>query len=135
MAEKRKSAFKHPYRCRRNRTPTPDLLSPYLPGPELFVSPPMLSAQTRPVYSTARSDSSLSSAPPFIIGYSPSANPMVSFGLNLAPSSSGPLHTESSVVKNLSIRSTAQSILSPEMDWYGLQGPVLHTWLLSSLIS
>ena len=123
MAEKRKSAFKHPYQCRRNRTSTPDLLSPYLLGPELFVSPPMSKIQTRPVYSAASSGSSLSSAPPFIIGYSPSANPMVSFDSNLVPSSSGLLHTESSVVKDLSIRSTAQSILSPQMDWYGPPGP------------
>ena len=39
---------------------TSDLLFPYLPGPELFVSPPMSTVQTRPVYSTARSGSSLS---------------------------------------------------------------------------
>ena len=90
MAEKRKSAFKHPYRCRRNRssTPAPDLLSPYLPDPELFISPPMSTIQTRPVYSTARSDSSLSSASPFIFGYSSSATPMASFDSNLVPSSS-----------------------------------------------
>ena len=113
MAEKRKSAFKCPYRCRRNRTSTPDLLSPYLLGPELFISPPMSTIQTRPVYSTARSDSSLSIASPFIIGYSPSANPMASLDLNLVPSSSGPLHTESSVVEDLSVRLTAQSILPP----------------------
>ena len=123
MAEKRKSAFKHPHRCRRNRTSTPDLLSPYLPGPELFISPPMLTIQTRPVYSTARSDSSLSSASPFIIGYSPSANPMVSFDSNLVPSSSGPLHTESSVVEDLSVRSTAQPILPLQIDWYRPSGP------------
>ena len=116
MAEKRKPAFKCPYRHRRNRTTTPDLLSPYLPGPELFVSPPMSTIQRRPVYSTARSDSSLSSAPPFILGYSSSVNPMVSFDLNLVPSSYGLLHTESSVVKDLSIRSTTQSILSPRID-------------------
>ena len=63
MAEKRKSAFKCPYRHRRNRSCTPalDLLSPYLPGPELFISPPISTIQTRPAYSTARSDSSLSS--------------------------------------------------------------------------
>ena len=79
MAEKRKSAFKHPYRLRRNRTstPAPDLLSPYLLGPELFISPPMSTIQTRPVYSTARSDSSLSSASHFIFEYSSSANPIV----------------------------------------------------------
>ena len=125
MAEKRKSAFKCPYRHRRNRTstPVPDLLFPYLPGPELFISPPMLTIQTRPVYSTARSDSSLSSVPPFILGYSSSANPMVSFDSNPVSSNSGLLHTESSVVEDLSIRLTAQSILSPQMDWYRPPGP------------
>ena len=125
MAEKRKSAFKHPHRCRRNRTstPVPDLLFPYLPGPELFISPPMSTFQTRPVYSTASSGSSLSSVSPFIFGYSSSVNPMVSFDSNLVPSSSGLLHTESSVVKDLSIRLTAQSILSPQMDWCGPSGP------------
>ena len=123
MAEKRKSAFKHHYGCRRNRTATPDLLSPYLPGPELFISPPMSIIQTRPVYSTARSDSSPSSVSPFIIGYSPSANPMAFLDSNLVPSSSGPLHTESSVVEDLSVRLTAQSILPSQIDWYGPSGP------------
>ena len=125
MAEKRKSAFKCPHRCRRNRTstPVPDLLSPYLLGPELFIFLPMSTIQTRPVYSTARSDSSLSIASPFLIGYFPSANPMVSFDLNLVPSSSGPLHTESSVVEDLSVRSTAQSILPWQINWYGPSGP------------
>ena len=106
MAEKRKSVSKCPCQCRRNRTSTPYLLFPYLPGPELFVSPPMLTVQTRPVYSTARSGSSLSSASPFIPGYSSSANPMLSFDLNLVPSNSGLLHTESSVVTDLSFRLT-----------------------------
>ena len=123
MAEKRKSAFKHPYRCRRDRTSTPDLLSPYLLGPELFISPPMLAIQTRPIYSTARSDSSLSSVSPFTIGYSPSINPMASFDSNLIPSSSGPLYTESSVVEDLSVRLTAQSVLPPQIDWYGPSRP------------
>ena len=118
MAEKRTSAFKHPYRCRRNRTSTPDLLSPYLPGPELFISLPMLTIQTRPDYSTARSHSSLSSASSFLVGYSSFVNPMMSFDLNLVPSSSNSLYTESSVVKDLSIRSTAQTILPPQLDWY-----------------
>ena len=124
MAEKRKSAFKCPYRCRRNRssTPAPDLLSPYLPGPELFISPPMSTIQTRPVYSTARSDSSLSSASPFIFGYCSSASPMMSFDSNLVPSSSGPSYNESSVVEDLSIRSTAQTILPLQLDWYGPSG-------------
>ena len=123
MAEKRKSAFKCPYRCRRNRTSTPDLLSPYLPGPELFISPPMLTIQTRPVYSTARSDSSLSSVSLFLIGYSPSTNPMASFDLNLIPSSSSPLYNESNVVEDLLIRSIAQSIPPLQIDWYQPSGP------------
>ena len=83
----------------------------------------ILTIQTRPVYSTARSHSSLSSASPFIIGYSPSTNPMASFDSNLIPSSSSPLYTESSVVKNLSVRLTAQSILPPQIDWYRPSGP------------
>ena len=123
MAKKRKSAFKCPCRHRRNRTSTPDLLSPYLLGPELFISPALSTIQTRPVYSTARSDSSLSIASPFIIGYSPFANPMVSPNSNPAPSSSGLPHTESSVVEDHSVRSTAQSILPPQLDWYGPSGP------------
>ena len=125
MAEKRKFAFKHPYRHRRNRSSTPalDLLSPYLPGPELFISPPMSINQTRPVYSTARSDSSLSSASSFLIGYAPSINPMASFDSNVIPSSSSSLYTESSVVKDLSVRLTAQSVLPPQIDWYGPSRP------------
>ena len=119
MVEKRKSAFKCPYQHRRNRTSTPNLLSPYLLGPELFVSPPMSSAQTRPVYSTARFGGSLSSVSPFISGYSSFVNPMVSFDSNLVSSDSGPLHSESSVVEDLSIRLTTQSLFPPQMDWYG----------------
>ena len=118
MVEKRKSAFKHPHRCRRNRssTPAPDLLSPYLPGPELFISPPMSSIQMRPVYSTVRSDSSLSSVSSFLIGYAPSSSPMVSFNSNLIPST---LYTESRVVQDLTIRSTSQSVFPLQTDWYG----------------
>ena len=123
MAEKRKSVSKCPYQHKRNRTSTPDLLFPYLLGPELFVSPPMLTVQTRAVYLTARSGSSLSSASPFVPGYSSSANPMVSFDLNLVPSNYSLLHTESSVVTDLSLRLTTQSVLSPQMNWCGLPGP------------
>ena len=123
MAEKRKSVSKCLYWCRSNRTSTPDLLFPYLPGPELYVSPPMLTVQTRPVYLTARSGSSLSGASPFISGYSSSANLMVSFDLNLVPSNSGLLHTESSVVTDLSIRLTTQSVFPPQMNWCGPPGP------------
>ena len=127
MAEKRKSAFKHPYRCRRNRSSTPalDLLSPYLPGPELFISPPMSSIQMRPSYSTARSDSSLSSASSFLIGYAPSSNtnPMLSFDSNPIPSNSSSSYTESCIVQDLSVRSTTQSVLLLQIDWYGPSRP------------
>ena len=123
MAEKRKSAFKCPHKCRRNRTSTPDLLSPYLLGPELFISPPMSIIQTRPVYSTARSDSIPHSVSPFTIGYSSSANPMASLDSNLVSSSPGLLHTESSVVEDLSVRLTAHSILPLQIDWYRPSGP------------
>ena len=121
MAEKRKSAFKHPYRCRRNRSSIPalDLLSPYLPGPELFISPPMSSIQTRPAYSTARSDSSLSSVSPFTFGYSSFTSPTVSFDSNPIPPNSGSFYTESNVVEDLSVRLTAQSVLPPQIGWYG----------------
>ena len=125
MAEKRKSAFKHPYRHRRNRSSTPalDLLSPYLPGPEPFISPPMSTIQIRPAYSTARFDSSLSSASPFTCGYSSSASPMMSFNSNLIPSDSSSFYTESSVVKDLSVRLTARSVPPPQIDWYGPSRP------------
>ena len=125
MAEKRKSAFKCPYRHRRNRSSTtaPNLLSPYLPGPELFISPPVSTIQTRPAYSTARSDSSLSSVSSFIFGYFSSTSPMVSFDSNPIPSNSGSFYTESSVVEDLSVRLTAQSVLPLQIDWYGSSRP------------
>ena len=139
MAEKRKSAFKHPSMCRRNRSSTPalDLLSPYLPGPELFISPPMSSIQMRPAYSSARFDSSLSSVSSSLIGYAPSSNtnPMLSFGLNPIPSNSSSLYTESRVVQDLSVRSTAQSVPAPQIDWYGPSRPSnCHTWFLLNQI-
>ena len=127
MAEKRKSVYKHPSRCRRNRSSTPalDLLSPYLPGPELFISPPVCSIQTRPAYSSARFDSSLSSMSSFPIGYAPysNTNPMLSFGLNPTPSNCSSFYTESRVVQDLSVRSTAQSVLPLQTDWYGPSRP------------
>ena len=123
MAEKRKSVSKCPYWCRRSRISTSDLLFPYLLGPELFVSSSMSTAQTRPVYSTARFGGSLSSVSPFISGYSSFANPMVSFDSNLVSSNSGPLHTESGVVKDPPIESTTQSVFPPQMDWCGPPGP------------
>ena len=83
----------------------------------------MSTVQTRPVYSTARSGSSLSSVSPFVSGYSLSANPMVSFDSNLVPSNSSLLHTESSVVTDLSLRSTTQSVFPPQMNWCGPPWP------------
>ena len=118
MVDKRKSVFKHPYQHRRNRISTPDLLFPYLPGPELFVSPPMSTVQTVPVYSTARSGSSLSIASPFIPEYSSFANPIVPFDLNFVSSNSGSSYTESDVVKDLSIRLTTQPVFPTQVDWY-----------------
>ena len=120
MADKRKSVSKCPCWCRRNRiSTTPDLLFPYLPGPELFVSPPMLTVQTVPVYLTSRSGSNLNNASPFTSGYSSLANPIAPFDSNLIPSNSGPSYTESDVVEDLSFRSTTQSVFPPQMDWCG----------------
>ena len=124
MVDKRKSVSKHPYQCRRNRIPTtPDLLFPYFPGPELFVSPPMLTVQTVPVYSTSRSGSNLNNVSSFTSGYSSLANPIAPFDLNLVPSNSGPMYTESDVVEDLSFRSTTQSVFPPQMDWCGPSRP------------
>ena len=127
MAEKKKSAFKQPSRCRRNRSSTPalDLLSPYLPGPELFISPPISAIQMRPAYSSAQFDSSLSSASSFPIGYAPysSINSTLSFDSNPIPSNSRSFFTESCVVQDLSVRLTAQSVLPPQIDWYGPSRP------------
>ena len=127
MAEKRKSAHKHPPRCRRNRSSTPalDLLSPHLPGPELFISPPISAIQTRPAYSSARFDSSLNGASSFPIGYAPysSINPTLSFDSNPIPSNSSLFHTESHVVQDLSVRLTTQSVPPLQIDWYGPSRP------------
>ena len=74
MAEKRKSVFKHPSRCRRNRssTPTPDFIVPHIfQGPELFIPSPILAFQTRPVYSSAIVDSSLRGVSFSSIGHGP----------------------------------------------------------------
>ena len=123
MLDKRKSVSKHSFRHRRNRISTPDLLFPYLPGPELFISPPMSIVQTMPVYSTSRSGSSLSNASSFISGYSSFANPIAPFDSNLVPSKSGSLYTEPDVVEDLSIRSTTQSVFSTQMGWCGALRP------------
>ena len=126
MAEKRKSVFKHPSRHRRNRssTPAPDLLSPYLPGPELFISPPILAVQTRPVYPSAIVDSSPRGASFSSIGHAPysGSNPILSFDLNPILPNFSLFPTESGVVQDLSGRSTAQSALPLQIDWYGPSG-------------
>ena len=123
MADKRKSVSKCPYWHRMNRISTPDLLFPYLPGPELFISPPMLTVQTVPVYSTSSSSSSLSNASPFISGYSSFANTIVPFDSNLVPSNSGLSYTESDVAEDLSISLTTHYVFPPQMDWCGPSGP------------
>ena len=127
MAEKRKSAHKRPFRHRRNRSSTPvlDLLSPYLPGPELFISPSISAIQTRPAYSSATVDSSLNSAPSSSIRYAPysSMNPTLSFDSNPIPPNSSLFHIEPRVVQDLSVRSTAQSAPPLQIDWYGPSGP------------
>ena len=122
MADRRKSVSKCPCQHRRNRiSTTPDLLFPYLPGPKLFVSPPMSTVQIVPVYLTSKSGSNLKNAPPFTSGYSSFANPITPFDSNLIPSNSGPLYTESDV-EDLSFRSTTQSVF-PQMDWCGPSRP------------
>ena len=123
MVDKRKSLSKCPYQCRRSRRSTPDLLFPYLPGPELFLSPPMLTVQTMPVYPTSSSGSSLNNASSFITGHASFVDCIAPLGLNLVPSNSGLLYTESDVVEDLSIRSTTQSVFPLWMDWCGPSGP------------
>ena len=123
MVDKRKSLSKCPYQCRRSRRSTPDLLFPYLLGPELFVSPPMSTVQTVPVYLTSRSGSNLNNVSSFTSGYSSLANPIAPFDSNLIPSNSGPSYTESDVVEDLSFRSTTQSVFPPQMDWCGPSRP------------
>ena len=54
---------------------------------------------------------------------SSSTNPMVSFDSNLVPSNLGLLHTGSSVVEDLSLRLTTQSVFPPQMNWCGPPGP------------
>ena len=126
MAEKRKSVLKHPSRCRRNRssTPAPNLLSPYLPGPELFISSPISAIQTRPVYSSAIVDSSPRGASFSSIGHVPysDSNPTLSFDLNPILPNFSLFPIESGVVQDLSSRSTAQSALPLQIDWYGPSG-------------
>ena len=123
MADKRKSLSKCPYWHRRSRRFTPELLFPYLLGPELFVSPPMLTVQTMHAYLTSRSGSSLDSASPFITGYASFADSIAPPDSSLIPSNSGLSHPGSDVVEDLSIRLTTQSVFPPQMDWYGPTRP------------
>ena len=127
MAEKRKSVFKRPSRHRRNRSSTPvlDLLSPYLPGPELFISPPTSAIQMRPAYSPARFNSSLNSASSSSIGYAPysGTNSILSFDSNPIPPNSSSIHIESCIVQDLSVRLATQSVLPLQIDWYGPSRP------------
>ena len=123
MVDKRKSLSKHPYQYRRNRRSTPDLLFPYFLGPELFIPSPMSAVQTMPVYSTSRSGSSLNNTSPFITGYSSFADSIGPFDSSLVPPNSGPSHTKSNVVEDLSIRSTTQPAFPSQMDWCGPPGP------------
>ena len=128
MADKRKSLFKHPYQHRRSRRSTPNLLTPYLPGPELILPSPMSVVQTMPVYLISRSCSNLSSTSPFVTGGPSFVNSIAPFDLGLAPSSFGPLHIDTGVVEDLSIRSATQSVFPSQMDWCGPPGPsTLHT--------
>ena len=82
----------------------------------------MSTVQTMPVYSTSRSGSSLDSASPFITGYAPFADSIAPADSSLVLSNSGPSHTESDVVEDLSNSLTTQSVFLPQMDWYGLTG-------------
>ena len=134
MADKRKSLFKHPYQHRRSRRSTPDLLTPYLPCPELILPSPMSVVQTMPVYLISRSCSNLNSASPFVTGSSSFVNSIAPFDSGLVPSSFGPLHIDTGVVEDLSIRSTTQSVFPSQMDWCGPPGPVLYTQLLFLLV-
>ena len=79
----------------------------------------------RPAYSFARFDSSLNSASSFPIGYAPysSMNSTLSFDSNPIPLNSSSLYTDSHVVQDLSVRSTAQSVFPLQIDWYGPSRP------------
>ena len=123
MVDKRKSLSKHPYWFRRSRRSTPDLLFPYLLGPEVIVPSPMSTVQTMPVYSISRSCSNLNSASPFITRCSSFVDSRAPFDLSLVPPNFGPSHTNSGVVEDLSIRSITQSVFPSQMDWCGSPGP------------
>ena len=134
MVEKRKSLFKHPYWHRRSRRSTPDLLTPYLLGPELILPSSTSMVQTMPVYSISRSCSNLSSASPFATGSS-------SFVNSIAPLIwSWPLqalvHYTLSLVSLKIFLSDQQHSLCFHHKWIGVdpQGPALYTQLLFLLV-
>ena len=121
--DKRKSLFKCSYQHRRSRRSTPDLLTPYLLGPELILPSLMSIVQTMPVYLISRSCSSLNSASPFVTRSSSFVDSTAPFDLSLAPSNFAPLHTDSGIVEDLSIKLTTQSVFPSWMDWCGPPGP------------
>ena len=134
MADKRKSVFKHSYWHRRSRRSTPDLFTPYLPGPELIPPSPMSVVQTMPVYSISRSCNNLSSAYPFVTGNFSFVDSVAPFDLGLAPSSSV-LYTL--ILVSLKIFQLGQQHpLFFHHEWIGVdpQGPVLHIQLLFLLV-
>ena len=123
MVDKRKSLSKHPHWHRGSRKPTPDLLFPYLLGPELIVPSPMSTVQTMPVYLTSNSCSRLNSASPFITRYSSFADSIEPFDSSLVPPNFGPSHTGSGVAEGLSSRSLTQSVFPSRMHWCGPSRP------------
>ena len=84
----------------------------------------MSTIQTRPAYSTARSDSSLSRACLLlhldILHLQVPWCPLIQIQSLQIPAH---FTLESSVVKDLSVRSTAQFVLPPQIDWYGPSRP------------
>ena len=88
MVDDRKSLFKHHYQHRRSRKSTPDLFTPYLPGPELILPSPMSVDQTMHVFSVSRSCSNLTSASSFLSGSSSFVDSIAPFDFGLGPSSS-----------------------------------------------
>ena len=134
MVDERKSLFKHPYWHRRSRKSTPNLFTPYHPGPELILPSPMSVDQTMPVFSVSRSCSNLSSASSFLSRSSSFTDSIAPFDLGLGPSSSGFLHTNPGDVEDLSIRSTTCSVFHHEWIGVGPQGLVSHTQLLFLLV-
>ena len=85
---------------------------------------PLSAVQTRPVHSSAIVDSSPRDASFSSIGHihHSGSNPTLSFDSNPIFPNFSVFRTESGVVQDLSSRSTAQSTLPPQTDWYGPSG-------------